>query len=197
EGAKTTQMNWPPIALMAILASSAVAQPKISGVVNSATFKSDVQVSSGSLASLFGTGLSDKAYSASALPLPVILGQTELLLCSSATVASSCAAAQLVYVGPTQINFLVPENASSTFYSSAVTFLKVRVAGVFDVDATANKPVSLSIVPYSPGIFFVGYDCLADSRFKDHDTFCGLTQTQRPTLQADRGAITDQAGRVL
>jgi hypothetical protein len=73
----------------------------------------------------------------------------------------------------------------------------VSVAGVIDQDASIAAPKEYSLQSPQPRIFFEGYDCFTDPRFQDANKNCGLTLTQGPTYQADRGAVTDQQGGLL
>jgi uncharacterized protein (TIGR03437 family) len=165
--------------------------PKIGAVVNSATFGYDVALSAGGLASIFGLNLALGETHVQALPLPKKLGETEVLICKSAKPDDSCSPAGLIYAGPGQVNFLIPETTTGNL------FIAVRVSGQLDSDAAASKSNAVGIMPYHPGIFFMGHDCLIDARFKDHDVNCGLTQLKTTALQADRGAVTDQKGALV
>lgn len=58
-----------------------------------------------SIASTFGSGLANGVYRANNVPLPKVLGGTE--------VSINGIAVDLLYVSPTQINFLIPTNVSA------------------------------------------------------------------------------------
>lgn len=101
-------------------------------VVNAASFK--VPVSAGSLASVFGTNLSNDIAQASSLPLPRTLAGTQVLVNGSA--------APLVYVSPGQINFQVSLEAKGP-------------SATIQVVSSLNGTSSLVIIPLSdtPGLF--------------------------------------------
>ena len=80
----------------------------ISGAVQSAAAPSDA-VAPGSLASLFGTNLAVGTDQAKEQPLPTMLGGVSLSVTDS---AGSARQASLLYVSPTQINFVVPDGTA-------------------------------------------------------------------------------------
>ncbi|MFN7930040.1 MAG: CAP domain-containing protein [Blastocatellia bacterium] len=92
-----------------------------------------------SLVSLFGTGLGVGVYGASNLPLPKSLGGT--------TVTVNGTAADLLYVSPTQINYLVPASTS---------------AGTATVEVKTNNVVvgrgTVAVESVAPGIFTITSD---------------------------------------
>jgi uncharacterized protein (TIGR03437 family) len=178
------------------------AQPRVTAVVSAAD--SIGGISLGGLATIYGTGLSDAAYSLSGLPYPTKLGPTEVLLCvpSAAPYGSvaGCTNAGLTYASPTQINFAIPDSLPVLPGMGPESIaIVVRTNGVLDVDATAGKARVFNLTLVQPRIFSEGYDCLTDARYKDANLNCGLTFTSTLPLhaQADRGAVTDQFGAVL
>ena len=105
-------------------------------VLNAASFAAGVPVAPGSLASLFGTFTGSDTVSASELPLPRRLGQTEVLIQGSA--------APLLYVSPRQINAQIPTGLGPGQYA-----VEVRVGG----QTVARAPVT--VVARAPGLFGV------------------------------------------
>ena len=67
-------------------------------------------IAPGSLASLYGQNLAAATAQAGSLPLPISLGGVTLAVTDSAGVQRN---APLLYVSPSQINFLVPDNVAS------------------------------------------------------------------------------------
>ncbi|MGH9673943.1 MAG: hypothetical protein ACRD44_12245, partial [Bryobacteraceae bacterium] len=102
--------------------------PAVASVKNAAS--GDSVVASGSIASTYGSELALATASAPGLPLPTELGGTRVLLGS--------VAAELYYVSPNQINFVVPAGSGA---------LIVRRAGI------DSRPAALTIAPQAPGIF--------------------------------------------
>lgn len=102
--------------------------PALSSVRNAAS--GDSVVASGSIASIFGSDLALATASAAGPPLPTELGGTRVLLGNLA--------AELYYVSPNQINFVVPAGSGG---------LIVRRAGVY------SQPATLTTAPQAPGIF--------------------------------------------
>jgi len=186
----------------------AQSNPHIAAVVSGADFSQGVTFSG--YATIFGTGLSDAAYKAQAVPYPQQLGPTQVFVCYSAPVPIDqvpnivsflgCSPASLAYASPSQINFVMPASlppANLVGLNSGVYSFIVSVGGVLDQDASAATPKTYGLQPPQPRIFFEGYDCFVDPRFQDANKNCGLTLTQGPTYQAWRGAVTDQQGRLL
>ena len=102
-------------------------------VLNGASFRPGV--ASGSLFSIFGTGLASNAASAQTLPLPRTLGTTQVLVNGTP--------APLVYVSDKQINAQMP--------LSSPTGQPVSVS-VTNGGAVSNN-VTVTIPPTAPGIF--------------------------------------------
>ena len=90
------------IAAVSFSAPLAVGAPVIGGIVNGASFGTGgaTTLASGSIVSLFGTGLATSQIAASTLPLPTTLGTT--------SVSVGALAAPLIYVSSTQINLQLP-----------------------------------------------------------------------------------------
>ena len=182
------------IILVGLLAAAVHAQPKITAVVDGASYGPFIAPSG--FASVFGTNLTDgKEYSASQLPYPTSLGGVEILVCTSAA-GTNCVPGLIAYAGPKQINFLAPASLSQTnALGQGVAYAAARVNGVLDSDAARGNSTQIATRQYAPAIFFEGYDCLTDTRFLHPNVSCGLTWVQTdPAFQSDRGAVTDQAG---
>ncbi|MEO8663155.1 MAG: hypothetical protein ABI693_32155 [Bryobacteraceae bacterium] len=107
--------------------------PAVAAVTNAASFATDA-VSPGSLISIFGTGLSPVAATASVLPLPISL--------TDVSVSINGVAAPLLYVSPGQINAQVP-----FAIATGRATLKVRVSGAESPLTTINVRAS------APGVF--------------------------------------------
>lgn len=103
------------------------------GVVNGASFSKDAVVSPGSIASLFGQNLATTMTMATSLPLPTMLGGTQVLV--------NNVAVPLFYVSPTQINFQVPVVSDSTDPIVVVSNQNSSQAG------------TMKLAPVAPGIF--------------------------------------------
>ena len=91
-------------------------------------------VAPGEFVSLFGTGLAPSAMQASSLPLPTILNGVQVMV--------SGVAAPISYVGPNQINILVP-------YATSGGFATLQVNN----NGTLSSTVTLYQEPTAPGVF--------------------------------------------
>jgi uncharacterized protein (TIGR03437 family) len=113
-------------------------QPQFSvprqAVVNGASFQPQM-VAPGSLFTIFGTGLSTQTASAQTLPLPITLGQTQLLVNGTPV--------PLVYVSSEQINAQMPTGVP-TGQAVALTVTN---------EGSASNTVTLNIPSAAPGIF--------------------------------------------
>lgn len=89
----------------------------------------------GGYVSIYGSLLSGTAASASSVPLPTVLGGTQVLLGGQAL--------PLSYVGPRQINAVIPQGLSPNG-----TYPLVIVNA-----PTESVPVPVTVVQYQPGIF--------------------------------------------
>ncbi len=119
--ASANALNSPQSLLVAL----AVDAPVIgqNGIVDGAGFSS--MISPGGIASLFGTNLAAGTGSATVLPLPTTLANTQVLV--------NGVPAPLFYVSPTQINFQMPAetvgaSVSVTVVSGAITSLQATVS---------------------------------------------------------------------
>jgi len=123
-------INSPQSLLVALAADAPVIGQN--GIVEGAGFSQ--VVSSGGIASLFGTNLAASTASATVVPLPSILANTQVLV--------NGVAAPLFYVSPTQINFQMPPEPVGAGVSVTVVS-----GGINSLQATVN------IAPAGPGIF--------------------------------------------
>ncbi len=116
--------------------SPALAQSSVA-IVNGASFKPSFPVSPGSWASAFGdfasVGITTETQNG-VLPVPTTLGGVQVLV--------NNVAAPLNYVGPGQINFIVPAGTPEGKQP-----LKITVSGLSTFDGFIN------VWPVSPGIF--------------------------------------------
>jgi uncharacterized protein (TIGR03437 family) len=114
----------------------ALAQPSVA-IVNGASFKASFPVSPGSWASAFGNfasvGITTETQNG-VLPVPTTLGGVQVLV--------NNVAAPLNYVGPSQINFVVPAGTAEGKHP-----LKITVSNLTTFDGFIN------VWPVSPGIF--------------------------------------------
>src|SRR5688572_17332326 len=85
--------------LFGVLAAPLLAAPAVNAVVNGASF-SGGPIASGTIVSIFGTGLARTTVSAPGLPLPTTLDGTVVTINSQAI--------PLFFVSPTQINAQIP-----------------------------------------------------------------------------------------
>jgi uncharacterized protein (TIGR03437 family) len=121
--------------LGAALAVTAVAQPSIDTVLNGASF--NATLSPGCWATVFGKNLAGGTASAQTVPLPTSLGGTSIKV--------GDIDAPLLYVSPTQINFLIP--ASVAIPTNTV------VPVVLSTSPAASATYSIRLARNSPAIF--------------------------------------------
>lgn len=128
----------PPTAPQILPVTLAVGIPSVpqGGLVNGASFASNVPVSPGSIVSLFGERLAIKAIAATSLPLPTNLEGTQVLV--------NDRPAPLYFVSPQQINFQFPLETLSQGTAATVVVVSSGVRSL---------PVIVPIIPESPGIF--------------------------------------------
>jgi uncharacterized protein (TIGR03437 family) len=149
------------------------------------------------MATIWGTNLADTTAS-SVSPWSSFLGGTEVHLAKDTCFDFSCdLIASLIYVSPTQINFLVPDNGSTSCQNCTPT--AYRIVLIRDGQRIDNRsymlggPGRLIIDPFDIAdynvVFEVGYDCLFSSSLSDPAS-CGLSWSQAQH-RAPLGAITD------
>jgi uncharacterized protein (TIGR03437 family) len=102
------------------------AQPSVPNVVtvNAANYQG--MVTPDSLAAAYGSNLTTTTITATSLPLPTLLGDT--------TVTVNGTAAQLLFVSPTQINYVIPHSVSA----GAATVRVTRGNGTLVASGTVN-----------------------------------------------------------
>ena len=139
-----------------------------------------------SMATVFGGNLADTTVSTTS-PGSTLAGGTEVHLADDTCFDSSCdLIASLIYVSPTQINFLVPDNGlTPPCYNCTPT--AYRIVFVRDGQRIDNRadilggPGRLIIDPFDIAdynvVFQVGYDCLFSYSLSDPAS-CGLSWSQ-------------------
>jgi uncharacterized protein (TIGR03437 family) len=113
-------------------------QPPVVGsgaVVNAASFAAQAPLAPGSLISLFGSSLAQTQGSAPALPLPITLGGSAILLAGQS--------APLLYASNGQVNALVP-------YGINVNTAQQLVVSV---GSSISVPQSVTLAAAAPGVF--------------------------------------------
>ncbi len=125
--------------LAALTAGGALAQPVIAtgGVLNGASFAKGQAVTPGSLVAIFGTGLASGLISGSSVPLSTQLGGT--------SVAFNDIPAPLYFVSDGQVNATLPWGLPTGG----------TIAAVVTRDGVPSAPVSVSLAPFSPGLFSI------------------------------------------
>jgi uncharacterized protein (TIGR03437 family) len=114
----------------------------------------------------------------------------EVAVCLPPAVSPRCQQAELVYVSPAQINFVLPDHPSKSLDQAYAASFRVRRIGEDDLASKRGSPVEAAVYPHAPAIFISGYDC----RFP---TVCDLSQSATTTNSMARGAIIDQDGRLV
>jgi uncharacterized protein (TIGR03437 family) len=122
----------------------AYAQPTIGGLTNAASFSSP-PLTGGSLVSIFGTNLAKNLAQADSIPLSTNLGGVTVKFTNGSTSIN----APLLFVVGSQINVqvpwdLVPPNSTQ------------NVSVVVTTDGVPSPPATVSVGPFSPGIFATG-----------------------------------------
>ncbi len=102
------------------------------GIVNAASYRQG-SLPSDSIASAFGENLAVRAESATTLPLPTELAGT--------TVTVNGLPALLLYVSPTQVNFIAPSNLDA----GAATIIISNPSGSYALGATQITPTAPSV----------------------------------------------------
>jgi hypothetical protein len=197
--------------IVAAIVASAGAQPVITNITNAAipsldTPPDQIYLNARSIATIWGSDLADSTV-AIAPPWKESLGGTEVHIVVSDVYGSSGAVCsgtcefvtQLLYVSPTQINFLTPYLQPGYEYTSRIVFIRdgVRYDNHYDLDLPGPGLVTISTGCDADcnTVFQVGYDCLF-SFSKDTSTHCGLSWDQGLN-RAALGAITDLSGNLI
>lgn len=198
------------ILLVFVLSGLAVAQntPSITAITNAALPNMDLHVptrlQARSLATIFGTSLASSTASTSP-PWVKSLGGTEVHLiplytgCGTANPPAGLSCdilADLLYVSPTQINFMVPDVSPSSYGQEELALDVVFV----EEGQRFDSHLSFYVSPVGDfAVFGVGYDCeFALSLL--HPDACGLSSTLGPNLDGSKvaiGAITDAFGNLV
>lgn len=124
--------------LLTGLAMSAQTPPRLTGVLNGASF--GTHVSPGSLASLFGSNLATATSSAGSIPLPTSLQGTQVLVQDPSMPGPM--SAPLYFVSSGQINFQIPFE----IVRSSITITVSNSQG-------NSNPLVVNIDPMAPGVF--------------------------------------------
>jgi hypothetical protein len=185
-------------------ASLAVGQttPSITAITNAALPGMDVhapvRLQPRSMASIFGSNLST-ATASTTPPWATALGGVELHLvplyvgCGTSTPPATCdILATLIFVSPTQINFLVPDVLPSAYGQQQL----VLDAVILENGQRFDSGVLLYLSPVGDfAVFGVGYDCdFSLSLTQPHS--CGYSQTPGPNT-VPIGAVTDVSGNLV
>ncbi|MBS1809296.1 MAG: hypothetical protein JST84_14120 [Acidobacteria bacterium] len=126
--------------------------PPIVNTVSAASYSTNVAPDS--LVSIFGAGLGSGIYNAISLPLPKSLGGTEVTV--------NGAAADLLYVSPAQINYVLPSNLSP-----GTAAIEVKTNGV-----VVGKGIA-TVASAAPGLFTITSD--GNGIPAGYSTFDGIT----------------------
>jgi uncharacterized protein (TIGR03437 family) len=125
----------------------------------------------GSLVSAFGTGLAVETLSATALPLPQLLGATRVTV---GALNGTAWPASLVFVSPTQVNFAMPVNAPPgtdvvTVYNGAALAaqgnvrVEVTAPGLFSAMGNGKGVAAAvgirQVDVVGPQVYFPVYSC--------------------------------------
>jgi hypothetical protein len=145
-----------------------------------------------SMATIFGSNLADSIV-VSPSPWSSPLGGTEVHLAADTCFDASCdVIANLIYVSPAQINFLVPDTTATDPVSYRIVLLRdgQRIDDQSDMLGGPGRViVDPSGAADSSVVFEVGYDCLFSSSLSDPAS-CGLSWSNGQG-RAPVGAITD------
>jgi uncharacterized protein (TIGR03437 family) len=123
--------------------NAARAKPRISGVVNGASFAAGRPVAAGSLISIFGEFLNEFPGLAGRLPLPIAFKHVSVSFDFPEEGISVPAAVS--YASPQQLNVQVPWEVAGLNFALVKVRIEDSVSEIFDVDLS----------DYSPGIFEV------------------------------------------
>lgn len=209
-------LRYNMFSLALVAAAFGQAVPTITNVTNAAIPELDlppatISLAPRSMATIFGTNLADTIAS-SVSPWSNTLGGTEIHLADDSCFDSSCdLVAPLIYVSPTQVNFLVPDDRSASCHQSPTTCqtsAAYRIVFVRDGQRIDNQtyisggPGRLIITSAAGNtnfqvgqggdgdvVFQVGYDCLYSYSLLDPAS-CGLSWSQGQ-YREPLGAVTD------
>lgn len=200
--------------VLPVCAFGQVSVPTITSVTNGAmpTLNyppSSVHLAPRSMATIFGVNLADAAISAQ--PWQQFLGGIEVHLVASSVArydpqrgvtarfpATDDFTAPLIYVSPTQINFVVPDVDPTALWSTRIVIVKngVRFDNLFNtISGTGLITIDAVLWGNYSVVYGVGYDCLYSFSLTDSGA-CGLSWSQG-LHRAMLGAITDAASGQL
>lgn len=121
-------------------------------VVSAATFE-EGPLAPESLAVAFGDGFATTTVSATATPLPEVLGGTRVLVRDSTGKEFPCG---LFFVSPQQINFLVPPGlAAGNALITVITSSGVRIGGALEIAAVAPGLLAANANGQGPALGFL------------------------------------------
>jgi uncharacterized protein (TIGR03437 family) len=177
------------IALLGFIAASLHAgPPAITAIVSAGSFTTG-KVAAGAFATIFGSGLSDQAYTAQ-FPWPTTVGMTTVMACyNPAPGSETCVSPELLYVDPHQINLLMPALPTSCSGECFGLGEKVYVLVSAPTQQQSNT-LSYTLWFDAPDIFFVGYDCVVSAP-------CSLSDTETTQATIWRGTVTDEKGNLV
>ena len=178
--------------------------PSIMGITNAALPGMDahvpIRLQARSMATIFGTNLSTTTTS-TAPPWVTVLGGTALHLvplstgCGTANPPANLSCelvADLIFVSPTQINFIVPDVSPSAYGQQELAFDVILVENGQRFDTG----VSFYLSPVGDfAVFQVGYDCDFSLSLSYPDA-CGYSQTPGQN-KVPIGAVTDVSGNLV
>ena len=177
-GRRVAVRSWG--SLLLFVASVCLAQqPSVTAIINAANFQTTVANSS--IVSIFGSNLAAAAASATTDPPPKVLGGVTVNLCPFIQ-DITCQPAQLLYVGPTQINVVLPFQPG--IGSRSVDIVVKNYAGF------ATQRIPIKLYEQAVGIFQMGWDC-------PYPANCAFSPVRTGTNTILRGSVTDSAGRLV
>lgn len=132
------------MALFLAGASLGLAQPSITsgGILNGASFATGVQITPGSLISIFGTNFAAHAASADTIPLSNTLGGVSVEFVNGNTKLP----APMLFADSTQLNVEVPWELVPNGTTANVNVIVTN-------NGKASAPAQVTVGPFSPGVF--------------------------------------------
>jgi len=197
-------MKWNPLVLLLACSFPCVAQtPSVTNVTNSALPALDlppnsVHLAPRSMATVWGANLAANTISTSP-PWQRNLGGTEVHLAGDSCYDTSCdLVADLIYVSPTQINFVVPGVNPSILWNTRIVLLRDGVR-FDDRSRILGGPGRVIIDALYLGdyyvVFGVGYECVFSFSLTDPSA-CGVSWFPGEH-RAMLGAVTDVSGQLI
>src|SRR5262249_13296341 len=124
--------------LTATFRATALAEPKVGGIVNGASFAQGKPLAPGSIASIFGSDLAEAVGTAIRLPLPLALFHVSVSFDHPDSGAS--VPGRLFFVSPTQVNVQVPWELAGLPFAMVKVRINDTVSGVVRVELSDNAP---------------------------------------------------------